>query len=319
MKKFYTLLFIFFSVLSFAGGMRIRGSIKDMDTKQPVANAFVSITFYKGVTFSDVTDSVGRYDIETTVAVPEADYDIFIHAQDYYDPSGFIHVTKDCYRDFTIKKKPVMETQSVVKAEELVVVKAENPKPTLEGFATNNLVFLIDISSSMNAPERLPLLKESLKYLVSQLRITDKVAILTFSNVVKEVLPSTTANNKDLILKTIDALTFGSTSQGSAALNIAYKTATKNFISKGNNRIVLASDGLFTSGEKDYKKMKETIQNGLSKNITVSIFCFGKNTEYVNGKLKTLAQTGNGNYANILTVEDAKLHMLEEAKAVVGE
>jgi Mg-chelatase subunit ChlD len=320
MKKFYTLLFTFLSVLSFAGGMHIRGFIKDMDTKQPVANAFVSITFYKGVVFSDVTDSIGQYDIETTVAVPEADYDIFIHAQGYYDPSGFIHVTKDCFRDFTIKKKPVIDTViPIVKAEELVVVKTETIKPALEGFATNNLVFLIDISSSMNAPERLPLLKESLRYLVNELRTTDNVAILTFSNVVKEVLPSTAASNKELILKTIDELTFGSTSQGGAALNIAYKTATKNFIPNGNNRIVLASDGLFTSGEKDYKKMQETIQNGLAKNITVSIFCFGKNTEYVNGKLRTLAQTGKGNFANILNIDDAKLHMLEEAKAVVGQ
>jgi len=317
MKKLYTILFTFISFASFADGMHIRGFIKDMDTKQPVSNVVVTISFYQGVEFTDITDSIGQYDITTTVVVPEGYYDVKIHAQGYYDPSGFINVTKDCYRNFTIKKKIEKDTaKAIAKTEEVVVIKTEAPKPVLEGYATNNLVFLIDVSSSMNAPERLPLLKESLKYLVNELRSTDNVAILTFSNVVKEILPSTAASNKELILKTIDNLAFGSTSQGGAAMSIAYKSAMKNYIEKGNNRVVLASDGLFTSGEKDYYKMQQTILDGTQKNISLSIFCFGKNTAYVTGKLKTLAKTGNGNFANILNIDDAKKHMLEEAQAV---
>ncbi len=319
MKKFYTILFTFISFVSFAEGMHISGFIKDMDSKEPVRNVFVTITFYKGVEFSTVTDSLGFYDIRTTVVVPEGYYDVLIHAQGYYDPSGFINVTKDCTRNFTIKKKPLIDTPKVDLKEDVVVLKTELNKPVLEGFATNNLVFLVDVSSSMNTPERLLLLKEALKYLVNELRSTDKVAILTFSNVVKEVLPSTLAIDKDLILKTIDNLSFGSTSQGGAAISIAYKTATKNFVQKGNNRIVLASDGLFTSGDKDYFKMQQTIADGAIKNIALSIFCFGKNTDYVNGKLKKLANTGNGNFANIMNVDDAKQHMIEEAQAVVGQ
>lgn len=79
----------------------------------------------------------------------------------------------------------------------------------------------------MNSPEKMPLLKESMKYLVSELRETDRVAILTFSKYVKEVLPSTAAANKNSIYKIIDELTFGSTSQGGAALEVAYKAASK--------------------------------------------------------------------------------------------
>ena len=116
--------------------------------------------------------------------------------------------------------------------------------------------------------------------------------------------------------KVIDGLVFGSTSQGGAALDVGYKTALKNFIQKGNNRIVLASDGLFTSGEKDYAKMQQVIESGLDKNISLSVFCFGKTTEYVNTKLKKLTIIGNGNYAVISTVDEGKQHMLEEAKAV---
>jgi Mg-chelatase subunit ChlD len=319
MKKIYTIVLLLISISAFADGMHIRGAIKDMDTKLPVKNAYVTITFYKGVEYTAATDSAGLFNINTSVVMPEGDYDIFIHADGYYNPSGFIHVTKDCYRDFSIKKKPVAENKIAVIKTIDTAVAAPVVISSLDGYAQNNLVFLIDISSSMNTPERLPLVKTSLKYLVEKLRSNDKVAILTFSDVVREVLPSTFASNKELLLKTIDELTFGSTSQGGAALNIAYKTATKNSIPNGNNRIVLASDGLFTSGEKDYKKMQETIKNGLNKNITVSIFCFGKNTEYVNDKLSVLAQSGKGNFANILTEDDAKLHMLEEAKAVAGQ
>lgn len=313
MKHLYTLLLCLFALSSFSEGMRIRGVISDMDTKKPVGGAFVLIRFYEGFEFSDITDSLGQYEIKTTAMVPEGYYGVEIEAKEYYKPNGFVHVTKDCVFNFSLKSKTPQPIESIVVKD---TVKSLEIKPVLEGYATNNLVFLIDISSSMNTPEKMPLLKESMKYLVNELRPTDRVAILTFSNFVKEVLPSTAATDKALITKTIDALTFGSTSQGGSALDIAYKTALKNFVQQGNNRIVLASDGIFTSGEKDYKKMQQVIASGLEKKITLSVFCFGKNTEYVNVKLKKLTVSGNGNFATITNLEEAKQHMLEEAKAV---
>ena len=332
MKKIYTVLFSLISIAVFADGMHISGVIKDIQTNEAVRNASFTITFYKGVQFTGISDSLGKYDIRTNIVVPEANYAILIEAENYNTVVGFIHLKKDMvynqkmskrivpdYIKAETKKEPVIVTKKELMTEvkKEPVIPAPTPvKPSLEGFATNNLVFLIDVSSSMNAPERLPLLKESLKYLVNELRSTDKVAILTFSNVAKEILPSTAAADKELILKTIDNLAFGSTSQGGAAVSIAYKTALKNYIAKGNNRVVLASDGLFTSGEKDYQKIQQTIDDGLTKNITLSIFCFGKNTEYVNSKLKKLAKTGNGNFASILNIDEAKIYMLEEAKAV---
>ena len=309
MKYLYTVIFFFLSVFSFAEGMHIRGVIKDMDTQQPVKGAFVLIKFYDGFEFSAITDSAGQYDIKTTAMVPDGYYGIEIEAKEYYKPNGFVHVTKDCFFTFNIKS---IEAKSIKKD----VVKQERPKPLLEGYATNNLVFLIDVSSSMNAPEKMPLLKESMKYLVNELRATDKVAILTFSKTVQEILPSSFVADKDAINKVIDGLAFGSTSQGGIALDIGYKAALKNFIQKGNNRIVLASDGLFTAGEKDYAKMQQTIESGLDKNISLSVFCFGKTTDYVNTKLKKLTSKGNGNYAVITTIEEGKQNMLDEAKAV---
>lgn len=320
MKPVYTILFVFIFNFIFADGMHIKGEIKDIDTKKPVIGANVIITFYKGVEFSDITDSLGRYDILTNIVVPEGDYNIQMYAKNYWDIGGIVLVNKECTRNFFIKTKTEDTTNVVVKIEPVLTVpNPEISNTVLEGYATNNLVFLIDISSSMNAPEKMPLLKESLKYLINELRPTDKVAILTFSSTVKEVLPSTLASQKELILKTIDELGFGNTTQGGKALSFAYNIAENNSIQKGNNRIVLISDGLFTSGEKDYKKMREIIESGVEKNISLSIFCFGKATEYVNTKLNKLSITGNGNYAVITAIEDAKLHFIEEAKALKSQ
>jgi Mg-chelatase subunit ChlD len=297
MKLLYTLIFSFFSLLAFADGMHITGIIRDMDTKEPVKSANITLSISDGYEFSVVTDSSGAYNILTTAVVPDGYYTIKVASKNYYELNGFIFVKKECQRDFSIKAK-------------------EMPKPVLEGFATNNLVFLIDVSASMNADDKMPLLKDALTYLVGELRPTDRIAILTFSSTVKEILPSTAASDNEKIRKTIEALTFGSTTEGSAALDKAYKTALSNFVSNGNNRIILASDGLFTSGDKEYKRMLQSIAAGRSKNISLSIFCFGKNTEYVFTKLRALSQTGNGNFASILNTDEGKQLMIEEAKAV---
>ncbi|MBK8352493.1 MAG: VWA domain-containing protein [Saprospirales bacterium] len=312
MNHIYKLLFTFifsYSMTLFAGvGLIVKCYVKDIDSKLPVAGAVVSITFGQKNEIFDMTDSTGFYEINSQVMMPEQDYPIQIKCKNYYDLNGFVKVNKTSYRDFTLKHQPKKDTNSVV-------IKTE-PKPILDGFATNNLVFLIDVSSSMNSPEKFPVVKSSLKYLVEQLRPTDRVAILTFSSGVREVLPSTAAENKALILETIEKLRFEGSSQGGAAIEFAYKTAQKNFIKNGNNRIVLATDGLITSGEKEYKKMEKNIEQGATKDITLSMFLFGKNTDYVTSKLKELAKHGNGRFAAVLNIEDAKANMLEEAKAV---
>lgn len=310
MQFIYTLIFsLLITTTAFSEGMKISGTIKDEDSRQNIQNAIITISFYTGVDYTATTDSLGNYVIKTNVVVPEGDYTIQISADNYYTLNGFIHVTNNAHFSFRLKQKnPV-----VIKKERIV---ADTIIPILQGYATNNLVFLIDVSSSMNTPERMPLLKASLKYLVDELRSTDKITLLAFSKGVEEILSPTFVIDKTAIHKKIDNLAFGSTTEGDIALKVAYKTALKNYIEKGNNRIILASDGLITSGKKDYQKIQETIEDGLKKDITLSIFCFGKPTDYVQSKLQTLAKAGNGNTATILNLEDGKLRMIEEAKAV---
>lgn len=309
MQFIYTLIFSLLITTAFSEGMKISGTIKDEDSRQNIQNAIITISFYTGVDYTATTDSLGNYVIKTNVVVPEGDYTIQISADNYYTLNGFIHVTNNAHFSFRLKQKnPV-----VIKKERIV---ADTIIPILQGYATNNLVFLIDVSSSMNTPERMPLLKASLKYLVDELRSTDKITLLAFSKGVEEILSPTFVIDKTAIHKKIDNLAFGSTTEGDIALKVAYKTALKNYIEKGNNRIILASDGLITSGKKDYQKIQETIEDGLKKDITLSIFCFGKPTDYVQSKLQTLAKAGNGNTATILNLEDGKFRMIEEAKAV---
>lgn len=310
MQFIYTLIFsLLITATAFSEGMKISGTIKDEDSRQNIQNAIITISFYTGVDYTATTDSLGNYVIKTNVVVPEGDYTIQISADNYYTLNGFIHVTNNAHFSFRLKQKnPV-----VIKKERIV---ADTIIPILQGYATNNLVFLIDVSSSMNTPERMPLLKASLKYLVDELRSTDKITLLAFSKGVEEILSPTFVIDKTAIHKKIDNLAFGSTTEGDIALKVAYKTALKNYIEKGNNRIILASDGLITSGKKDYQKIQETIEDGLKKDITLSIFCFGKPTDYVQSKLQTLAKAGNGNTATILNLEDGKFRMIEEAKAV---
>ena len=168
----------------------------------------------------------------------------------------------------------------------------------------------------MNKPIRLPLLKESLKYLVDELRPTDKITLMAFSKTVEEVLPATFANQKELIKNAIDSLKYGSTTQGGLAVEKAYQATLQTFVENGNNRIVLASDGLFTSGKKDYKRIENSIKDGLKKQISISIFCFGKPTTETSSQLNKLANSGKGNFAVISNIDEAKADMLEEAKAI---
>lgn len=310
MKTRFTLCFLLLYSAAFANTPSVKGIIRDMDSGQPLPAAVVTITFESGFDLSDTTDANGYYEIPTPGNLPPGDYGIRIDADEHYSVFGFIRIKSESVNDYKMKRKAPEEKSAVLPAP---------VKSSMEGIATNNLVFLIDISASMNTPEKLPLLKASLKYLVDELRSTDRIAILTFSSSVKEVLPSTPVAEKELILKTIDALDYGSTTQGGTALEMAYAATEKNFVEHGNNRIILASDGLFTSGDKDFKKMKRSISSGLEKHIALSIFCFGKNTTYVYSKLQKLAEAGKGNFALISGPEDGKLYMMEEARAVKAE
>ena len=187
------------------------------------------------------------------------------------------------------------------------------PAPTLEGAAPNNLVFLLDVSSSMEDPEKLPLLKDSFKYLLTLMRPEDRVAIVTYSGIAKVALASTTSKDKNRIISAIDNLQSAGKTDALKGVILAYRIAQQNFIENGNNRIILASDGYF----KITDALPRLVEDRAEDNIQLSVFYFGELEERITSRLMRLADLGNGNYRHIRR-GNANQTLIEEARAVGG-
>lgn len=169
----------------------------------------------------------------------------------------------------------------------------------------NNLVFLIDVSGSMNSPERLPLVKASLKYLVSELRAKDSVTIVVYAGAAGLVLPPTPGNQKEKILDTLDKLEAGGSTAGGSGIQLAYKIAKDNLIKQGNNRVILATDGDFNVGTSSDSELIRMIEEKREQKIFLSVLGFGTGN-LQDAKMEQLADKGNGNYAYIDSLLEAK-------------
>lgn len=175
----------------------------------------------------------------------------------------------------------------------------------------SNLVFLIDVSGSMDASNKLPYVQKSLKILTEQLRREDHVAIVVYAGAAGLVLPSTSGDQKNEILKAINHLKAGGSTAGGEGINLAYKIAKENFIQNGNNRIILATDGDFNVGASSDRSMQELIEEKRKDNIFLTCLGFGMGN-YKDSKMEILADKGNGNYAYIDNLSEAKKVLQDE-------
>ncbi len=180
-----------------------------------------------------------------------------------------------------------------------------------ENLPASNIVFLIDVSGSMDAPNKLPLLISSLKLLTDQLRDKDKVAIVVYAGSSGLVLPSTDGNNKIAIKEALNKLQAGGSTAGGAGLQLAYKVATENFIKGGNNRIVLATDGDFNVGQSSDSEMQQLIEEKRKSGVFLTVLGYGMGN-YKDSKMETLADKGNGNYAYIDNITEARKVLVKE-------
>ncbi|TAD84500.1 MAG: VWA domain-containing protein [Oscillatoriales cyanobacterium] len=169
----------------------------------------------------------------------------------------------------------------------------------------NNLVFLIDVSGSMDSPDKLPLLKASLKYLVSELRAKDSVTIVVYAGAAGLVLPPTPGNQKEKILDSLDKLQAGGSTAGGAGIQLAYKVAKENLIKQGNNRVILATDGDFNVGTSSDGELVRLIEEKREQGVFLSVLGFGTGN-LQDAKMEQLADKGNGNYAYIDSLLEAK-------------
>lgn len=180
-----------------------------------------------------------------------------------------------------------------------------------ENLPACNLIFLIDVSGSMDEPNKLPLVKSSLKMLTDQLRAQDRVAIVVYAGNAGLVLPSTPGNNKTAIKDAIDNLSAGGSTAGGEGLKLAYRIAKENFKADGNNRIVMATDGDFNVGPSSDGDMEHLIERERKTKVDLSIMGFGMGN-YKDSKMETLADKGNGNYAYIDNVTEARKAFVTE-------
>ncbi len=177
----------------------------------------------------------------------------------------------------------------------------------------SNLVFLIDVSGSMSDENKLPLLVQSLKVLVDQLRKEDKVAIVVYAGAAGLVLPLTSGNEKQTIIDALEKLNAGGSTAGGSGIQLAYKTAEENFIKGGNNRVILATDGDFNVGTSSDTDMQTLIEDKRKSGVFLTCLGYGMGN-YKDSKMEILADKGNGNYAYIDNIQEANRFLGKEFK-----
>jgi Ca-activated chloride channel family protein len=181
----------------------------------------------------------------------------------------------------------------------------------MEGLPPNNIVFLLDVSGSMDEPSKLPLLKSAFGLLIEQLREQDRVAIVVYAGAAGLVLPSTTGRDKNAIRGAIELLKAGGTTAGGAGIVLAYSVAQQNFIENGNNRVILATDGDFNVGVSSDAELVRMIEEKRRSGVYLTVLGFGTGN-LKDSKLEQLADKGNGNYAYIDNLLEARKTLVSE-------
>jgi Ca-activated chloride channel family protein len=193
----------------------------------------------------------------------------------------------------------------------LAMVGLQGKEIEKENIPPSNLVFLIDVSGSMNNPKKLPLLKSAFKLLVNQLGEEDRVSIVVYAGAAGVVLDSTAGSEKDKILAALEELEAGGSTAGGEGIILAYNLAKENFIKNGNNRIILATDGDFNVGASSEGDLTRLIEEKRNEGIFLSIMGFGTGN-YKDSKMELLADKGNGNYAYIDNLMEARKVLVNE-------
>ena len=178
----------------------------------------------------------------------------------------------------------------------------------------SNLVFLLDVSGSMNQANKLPLLKNAFKMLIKQLNNEDRVAIVVYAGASGVVLPSTPGSEKYQMRLALDQLTAGGSTAGAEGIQLAYKIAKNNFIKDGNNRVILATDGDFNVGVSSQSELVKLIEKKREEGVFLSVLGFGTGN-YKDSRMEQIADNGNGNYAYIDNINEARKVLVTEMKS----
>lgn len=198
----------------------------------------------------------------------------------------------------------------------LAMVGLKAAELNVEDLPASNIVFLLDVSGSMNNADKLPLLKQGFSMLAEELTENDRVSIVVYAGYSGTVLEGAHGDDKDEIISAINDLNAGGSTAGAEGIQNAYSIAEKYFIKNGNNRVILATDGDFNVGISDEDDLIEFIEEKRKSGIHLSVLGFGTG-DYKDSKLESLADHGNGNYAYIDSVLEAKKVMVNEMYATL--
>lgn len=197
------------------------------------------------------------------------------------------------------------------KNHQLVMVGLQGKKIPVESLPPSNLVFLIDVSGSMQDANKLPLVKASMNLLVDQLRKEDHVSMVVYAGAAGLVLPPTSGVEKEIIREAIDRLEAGGSTAGSAGIKLAYSTAKSHFLKEGNNRVILCTDGDFNVGVSSDEALVKMIEEERKSGVFLTVLGFGMGN-YQDAKMQQLADKGNGNHAYIDQLNEAKKVLVNE-------
>ena len=198
----------------------------------------------------------------------------------------------------------------------LALIGLQGQRMSLGELPPNNLVFLIDVSGSMNSPDKLPLLKSAFRLLVNELRDEDRVAIVVYAGAAGLVLPPTKGDQKSRILDALDRLEAGGSTAGGAGIQLAYQVARDNFLSEGNNRVILATDGDFNVGVSSDGGLVRMIEERRQDGVFLTVLGFGTGN-LKDAKMEQLANKGNGHYAYVDDLLEAKKVFVQELGATL--
>jgi Mg-chelatase subunit ChlD len=296
----------------------------DSLTKKPLGNSFLEISMGEFYT-QHKTDNGGRFVQKARIYY----YTVLAEKEGYKSKAISTHLNPRNYR-MTIALPPTKEKTStseilapvVIAKKETIEAKPITPAtappsshsefPT-SSYKKNNIIFLIDKSSSMNKPDCLPLLQTTMKQLAAMTRSEDRITIITYSNDAKVVLPGTNGNEYEKISAAINALQCGGRTEGGKAITMAYNNAEDYFIKGGVNQIILATDGGFNGIAEDEGELMNLVQEKTNQGILLSVLAFGQN-RYGKAHINRLANQGKGFYLYIQTEEDARQKLTDKIK-----
>jgi Ca-activated chloride channel homolog len=274
-----------------------------------IENQFINSTAYPATTVTLNVDrasysNIRRFLTLNSIVPPDA-----VRIEEMLNYFNFDYTPPSDNKTFDIKT--VVTQCPWNKDNHLLFAQIKSKKLSLDSLPPSHLVFLIDVSGSMDMPNRLPLLKSGFKALVNNLREKDSVSIIVYGGVVGIALPTTGGDEKDKILKTIDSLQPGGSTPGASGIKLAYSVARNHFIKNGNNRVILATDGDFNVGLKTEDELEEMIS--VQRESGIYLTCLGVGMgNYKDSKIQTLAQRGNGNFAYIDNYAEAEKVLLKE-------